>query len=208
MKVAPFNIPILPPELLTKFISVICLALFPLLVGYVFNCFTKMKWNVSHVLNIVLPALSIGLLYDVYGISMNSIKGMLFTLLLIYAGISDLTTRQVSNWVHFCIAIVGLIDKQISDIPFMVISSVIITLPQLFFAVIKQNSYGGADIKLTAACTFLLGLKGGLIALIIGLSLGISLTVIKRKFKKESLKEKFPIVPYLAVGSFISFLLI
>jgi len=208
MKVAPFNIPILPPELLTKFISVIYLALFPLLIGYVFYCYSKKKWNVSHVLNIVLPALSIGILFSVYGISLTSIKGMLFTILLIYAGISDITTRQVSNWVPFCIAIIGLIDIEISNIPFMVISSVIITLPQLFFAVKKQNSYGGADIKLMAACTFLLGLKGGLIALIIGLSLGISATVIKRKFKKESLKEKFPIVPYLAVGSFISFLLI
>ena len=208
MKVAPFNIPILPLGLLAKFISVICLALFPLLIGYVFYCYSKKKWNVSHVLNIVLPALSIGILFSVYGISLTSIKGMLFTVLLIYAGISDITTRQVSNWVPFCIAIIGLIDIEISNIPFMVISSVIITLPQLFLAVIKQNGYGGADIKLTAACTFLLGLKGGLIALIIGLSLGISATVIKRKFKKESLKEKFPIVPYLAVGSFISFLLI
>jgi len=208
MKVAPFNIPILPLGLLAKFISVICLALFPLLIGYVFYCYSKKKWNVSHVLNIVLPALSIGILFSVYGISLTSIKGMLFTILLIYAGISDITTRQVSNWVPFCIAIIGLIDIEISNIPFMVISSVIITLPQLFFAVINQNGYGGADIKLMAACTFLLGLKGGLIALIIGLSLGISVTVIKRKFKKESLKEKFPIVPYLAVGSFISFLLI
>ena len=94
-------------------------------------------------MNIVLLALSIGILFAVYGISLTSIKGMLFTILLIYAGISDIKTRKVSNWVHFCIAIVGLIDKQIGDIPFMAISAVIITLPQLFFAVKSKTATAG-----------------------------------------------------------------
>ena len=71
----------------------------------------------------------------------------------------------------------------------------------------RPGSYGGADIKIMAACTFLLGLGKGLTAVILGLLLAIVCTVIIRKINRQSMKESFALVPYLAVGSMLAFFL-
>lgn len=208
IEIMPIPVPVLPFRLSLKFASLMCIMTLTLLIGYVFYCYSKRKWQQPHILNLTIPAMVAGLLFTVYGISMTSVKGLIFIFLLLYAANSDIKTREVSNWIPFAITITGLIEKELKDIPFMVLSAVIITLPQLYWAISKESSYGGADIKLMAACAFLLGLEGGLIAIIIGLSIGLITTVVKRKLKNESLKGKFPVLPCLAFGSFLSFLLI
>lgn len=136
------------------------------------------------------------------------IKGVVFFFLLLYASYSDVKSREISSWIPVSIAITGLIGVKISDLPLMILSAAIVSVPQIIFAIRKKGGYGGGDIKLMTACAFLLGLEGGLAAIIIGLTVGLITIVIKRKLKKESLQAKFPIVPFLAFGSFITFLLI
>lgn len=136
------------------------------------------------------------------------IKGVIFFALLLYASYSDIKTREISSWIPVSIVIAGLIGITSADLPLMFLSPVAVSIPQVIFAMRKKDSYGAGDIKLMAACAFLLGLWGGVASIIIGLSVGLLTTVIKRKLKNESLKEKLPLVPCLAFGSFVTFLII
>jgi len=105
------------------------------------------------------------------------------------------------------IAITALIGTEISEIPLMIFSAVFITLPQLVVAVLNENRYGGADIKIMAACAFLLGLDCGFVAVILGLTVALSTTFIITKKQKKDFKESFPVVPYLALGSFLAYMI-
>lgn len=64
-------------------------------------------------------------------------------------------------------------------------------------AAVTKSSVGGADIKLSAACAFMLGTVQGITGLMIGLILAVIINSIKNRKKKY---EGFPLIPYLAVG--------
>ena len=70
----------------------------------------------------------------------------------------------------------------------------------LITTLITKSNVGGADIKLAAACSFLLGLSRG----IIGLLIGMILAVVCNAFKKDK-KKGFPMIPYLAVGTMAAY---
>lgn len=140
--------------------------------------------------------------------AMTVIKFLVFTALLVYASVSDIRKREVSDAVPVMIAITALIGITPAHLPGMLIAAAVITLPQFIVAILKPGSYGGADIKIMAACAFLLGLERGIAAMIIGLSAGLLITTIIRLIQKKKItKESFPVVPYLAAGSLIAFLI-
>lgn len=140
--------------------------------------------------------------------AMTVIKFLVFTALLVYASVSDIKKREVSDSVPVMIAITALIGITPGHLPGMFIAAAVVTLPQLIVAMIKPNSYGGADIKIMASSAFLLGLGRGVAAMIIGLSAGLLITTITRFIQKKKItKESFPVVPYLAAGSLIAFLI-
>ena len=64
----------------------------------------------------------------------------------------------------------------------------------LMTMVITRGKIGGADIKMVAACSFLLGLKRGIIGLFIGTVISVLFNIYKDKNKG------FPMIPYLAIG--------
>lgn len=194
-------------ELSYKFVLLSGIVLFSLLSGYIMNRYSLEKWNYESIFNLCLPVIAVSSVYLRYGFGIELVKGFVLFMLLLFASNCDIRTREITNWVPLAIAITGLIGKQLVDIPFMMASMIIIALPQLLIAMLKPDSYGGADIKLMAACSFLLGIESGFIAIILGLSIGLLITVIKRKLKNENIKEKFPIVPSLAFGSFLAFLI-
>lgn len=138
---------------------------------------------------------------------MEVIKFTVFAALLLYAAISDIRIREVSDTVPIMIGITALIGITPAVLPGMFIAMLVITVPQLAIAMLKPGSYGGADIKIMAACAFLLGMERGFLAIIIGLSTGLLITVISRLIERRKINDAFPIVPYLAAGSLIAFII-
>jgi leader peptidase (prepilin peptidase)/N-methyltransferase len=157
--------------------------------------------------NILISITAMLLLMLAFGSTILSVKGFIFSLLLLYAANSDIRTREVSDTVHLMIGITGLIGITIEQVVPMLLGFVLIPLPLFITSIIKKDSIGGADIKLMAASAFLLGLEKGLIALMIGLLLAIVCTIIIRKTKKQGIKEAIPLVPYLSIGCLIAFLI-
>jgi leader peptidase (prepilin peptidase)/N-methyltransferase len=96
-------------------------------------------------------------------------------------------------------ALTAFIGIKVSEIPGMLLSALLITLPILLISIIcNVKSIGGADVKLSAACAFLLGITKGFFGLITGLTLGIIVNLIIQTRKNKA--EGFPLIPYLAAG--------
>lgn len=176
--------------------------------GFLLERHMARKWKRrTAMLNIMLPVIACELLIVRYGIGMEAVKGFILFLLLLFAAVSDLRRREVDDYIPVMIGITALIGVSMNQLPAMLLASALITVPQLAVAMIKPGTWGGADIKLMATCSFLLGLSKGLTAMIAGLLIAVTVTVIIRKAKKQNVKESFALIPYLAAGSFIAYLL-
>ena len=122
--------------------------------------------------------------------------------LLLYASIRDMREHEVPNTVWKLIAMLGLVNISLRDLPSMLLGAALVFLPQIIPAVINtEKAMGGADIKISTACAFLLGAGRGLAAFIIGLTLFVIVVPILRKVRHEENGEPFPMIPFLAVGT-------
>lgn len=158
--------------------------------------------------HLILPVAAAVLLILRFGFEMQAVKGFVLFLLLLFAANSDICTREVNDSISVMIFISGLIGISVNNLPMMLLASVVITLPQVAVVLLKPgSSYGGGDIKIMAACSFLLGLNRGLFAMVTGLLLAISCSAVIHKAKHQCSKESIPLVPYLAVGSFTAYLI-
>jgi leader peptidase (prepilin peptidase)/N-methyltransferase len=132
------------------------------------------------------------------------VKGFFYALILMYASYNDKKEKIIPDKVHFMIMIVSCIKLNLMG---AILGFVIVPLPFFITALLKDDGIGGGDVKLMAASGFLLGLKGGFIASIIGLTLAIAINLIYYKIKNKDKKISFPLAPYLSIGCFLSYLI-
>lgn len=202
----PPNLPILDPIIALACLPYVITAIIAALFGWLLAYATQKKFGGKlNLLNIILPTLLLVLVSVRFGFGTEFVQGSILCFLLLFASNSDIHIREVPDSVSIMIAITALIGKELANIPIMLLAAVLITLPQLAIAIIKPNTYGGADIKLMAACAFLLGFEKGLIAIIVGLLIAVICTVITREMKNQSLKDPFALIPYLAAGSMLAY---
>ena len=95
------------------------------------------------------------------------------------------------------IVIAAFIGTDMAALPNMVLSALLVGGIMLMTTIITKSQMGGADIKLSAACAFLLGTVQGFAGLMLGLIAAIIVNIIKNRKKNT---EGFPLIPYLAVG--------
>lgn len=149
-----------------------------------------------------------GILLILFGPGMTTIKGLLLCGILMYASLSDLEKREVPDYVSVMILILALVNFNTSNLPSMLIGAAMVFVPQMVIAVTRpQRSIGGADIKISTAVAFLLGAQSGLFALIVGLTLAVVTMLILTKTKKVRQGEGFPLVPFLAIGTIIAYMI-
>jgi leader peptidase (prepilin peptidase)/N-methyltransferase len=205
--ILPMPIPVLPFEITLQMSIFVSFVIFAFSIGFMLEKQMKKQWNSPSPLNLILPIIAAALLFLRFGIRMECIKGLILFLLLLYASNSDSRTREVGNTIPLIIAITALIGITASNLPMMILGAICVAIPQLVVAILKPNTYGGADIKIMTACAFFLGLKRGLIAMILGLAVALFCTIIIRKIRKEDLKDTFPVIPYLAFSSFLAYMI-
>lgn len=205
-RILPLPIRPVNPEVALMILPYLAVALVGALLGWIVAAVIKKKFGGEiNPLNIILPCVIPVLISLRFGFGTELIQGSILSLLLLFAANSDGHTREVSDTVPLMIAITALIGAELSDISTMLLAVVLITLPQLAIAVIKPGTYGGADIKLMAACAFLLDFGKGLFAIITGLLLAVVCTLIYRKAKRQDTKASFALIPYLAIGCMAAF---
>lgn len=137
-----------------------------------------------------------------FGTAMQSIKGLLYLAVLIYASACDIKTRRVTDWASLCIFLIGFIDISKNELFFNSLTSVLTFCFMLLCAVLSNNRIGGADIKLITTSMFVLGFDRGVIGLAVGFLLGTVTTLILSKTKKNNKTDKvtMPLIPYLSIG--------
>ena len=193
-----------PEDVLTTMLKLICIFLFYLAIhkiskfvisktpGYDKN---SKRNPIYHCISIIL----VSSLLIAFGWSIEFIKGVIFLQILLYASVSDIQTHEVKDFVSVLIFITGFIGVALTDIPMMILSALAIGGILLICAMVSGNRLGGADVKICAACAFLLGFSKSVAGLIIGLIVSVIANLIIQKQKKTK-NQPFPLVPYLSIG--------
>ena len=136
----------------------------------------------------------------------NSIlQGVLFSFLILAASYTDIKRREISDTVCMLLVLAGLMNFS-----YINLLGIFVALPLLIAAVLKENSIGGGDIKLTASASIVLGFWKGTYGLIIGLSslvLFYLLFVLISKIKKKQVAKNLsmPLAPFLGMGFIIMY---
>ena len=193
-----------PEEVITTIEKLACIFLFYLAVHKIskvvisktpgYNKESK-KIPIYHCISIIL----VSSLLIVFGWSMELLKGVILLQILLYASVSDIQTHEVKDFISVLIFITGFIGVTLSDIPMMLFSGLAIGGVLLICAMVSGNRLGGADVKLSAACAFLLGFSKSIAGLVIGLFLAI-ICNIYFSHKNKTKGKAFPLVPYLSIG--------
>ena len=153
------------------------------------------KIPIYHCISILL----VSSLLIAFGRSMELLKGVILLQILLYASASDIQTHEVKDFVSVCLFITGFIGVTFSEVPGMLLSGLAIGGVLLLCAMASGNRLGGADVKLSAACAFLLGFQKSVAGLIIGLLVSVIANLIIQKRDKTK-NQPFPLVPYLSIG--------
>ena len=190
------------PLLLVYLLTIICVGLLSGGMAVIF----RRHYKVFTPPLIIIPVLYSLFLLLSFGPTTLLLKGIILCLVLVYAAGVDIRTHEVPDYIPIMVVLAALIATELPSLPSMCLSALLITIPQLAAAIWKPGSYGGADIKLMAALGFCLGLHKGIAALLIGLGLGAICVSIYRKIKKRPINTPFPLVPFLAIGSCITYL--
>lgn len=193
-----------PEEVITTIVKLACIFLFYLAVHKIskvvisktpgYNKESK-KIPIYHCISIIL----VSSLLIVFCWSTELLKGIILLQILLYASVSDIQTHEVKDFVSVLIFITGFIGVTLSDIPMMLFSGLTIGGVLLICAMVSGNRLGGADVKLSAACAFLLGFSKSIAGLVIGLFLAI-ICNIYFSHKNKTKGKAFPLVPYLSIG--------
>lgn len=193
-----------PEEVITTIVKLACIFLFYLAVHKIskvvisktpgYNKESK-KIPIYHCISIIL----VSSLLIVFGWSIELLKGIILLQILLYASVSDIQTHEVKDFISVLIFITGFIGVTLSDIPMLLFSGLAIGGVLLICAMVSGNRLGGADVKLSAACAFLLGFSKSIAGLVIGLFVSVIVNLIIQKQKKLK-NQPFPLVPYLSIG--------
>lgn len=143
-----------------------------------------------------------------YGVSLPAWKGLLLAAILLYASYTDIDRREVDDFIHVMVLITAFVGIDVAFLPSMFIGAVAVFVPQLIITkVFPNHMIGGADIKLSTACAFLLGAEKGMIALITGLIASLVVMPLWNKFHGHEVNAGYPLVPFLSAGVMAAYLL-
>lgn len=129
-------------------------------------------------------------------------EAALFSCLLLAASLWDVQKRIIPDSLCVLIALTGLL----TFVPGR-LAGVLLCLPLFIAALWKEGGMGGGDVKLTAACGFVLGLPAGCAGLILGLAAallwhGIVKGVCRlRQIPAQPVNASaLPLAPFLSLG--------
>ena len=137
------------------------------------------------------------------------IKGGMFAFLLILAAVWDVRKREIPDTISLLLMITGLLAID----PWNAFSGLVMTgLPYFLAAILihRDNcfSIGGGDIKLMAACGFVLGAPLGaiqsIISLVLAMIAGLCIRLSGESKKLNSIA--LPLAPFFCVGGIFSYL--
>lgn len=124
-------------------------------------------------------------------------KGGIFIVLLLAASLIDIRKRIIPDTICLAVTLTGFILFE----PVKLLG-ILAALP-LLLAALVWGGMGGGDIKLIAAAGIVLGIRGGMAAMVMGLAtllLFYAVYFIVQKLRRGDCPRAFPLAPFLSVG--------
>lgn len=148
------------------------------------------------------------LCFHVYGFNLMTLLSFLFALILIAIAFIDLDTMIIPDSLNVCIALLGVASLLVNDLGLMdrVLGVFAVSLPLWCINLFIVDSFGGGDIKLFAACGFLLGWRVLLIGAFLSILLAGTYACYLLLTRKANGKAHIAFGPYICVGMFIALL--
>lgn len=137
-----------------------------------------------------------------FGLSATTVKGIIISLVFILSSFEDIRTRECDDFLHVLILVAAFIGISKSSLLTMTSAAILVFAIIMGTVVLSNGEIGGADIKMSVVCAFLLGLRKGLLGLVFGLTFAIVINLIKNRKDKKS---GFPMIPYLATGFTVAY---
>ena len=135
------------------------------------------------------------------GLNLKTVKGVILSLILLYASVQDNSTRECDDALWVMILILSLVEFDARNIISMLLGGAAIFVPQMIVVLASRlGSIGGADIKISTAAGILLGFHRGVIGYAAGLTVAVIIMTIYGKVKKKDKSEPFPLMPFLSAG--------
>jgi prepilin signal peptidase PulO-like enzyme (type II secretory pathway) len=128
---------------------------------------------------------------------------------LVYVAWVDCRTMEIPDWCHlilFGLGCLQIVCGETMALESRGVGLIAISLPMFLANLLRQDSFGGGDIKLCGAVGFLLGaqqvIAGSLIALTLAGAYGGITLILGLKKPKDS----FPLGPFLSIGFIVTIL--
>lgn len=200
----PYPLMPLSPQIALSLLFV-CLAVPP---GWAMERYLQKRFHrPMRPFNMLAPVLSAALLAGRFGVGLHAARGLIFFFLLLFAANSDRDGRSVDDSVPIMIFVAALIGISGIDLLSMGFAALVIGLILLCVALLNPGRWGGADVKVTTACAFLLGTSRGLCAVILAVGPAVAITALKYGPVGDVRRESFRLIPFLAAAAFAAYLI-
>lgn len=137
------------------------------------------------------------------GLGLCVIQTIILSALFCYISYSDIKDRRASDHLHIMVLITAMMDIAGDQLPVRATTSLVVGVAMLLIALIPRMELGGADIKFSAACAFLMPPP----FFIFGMCLGLFLSLISNlPFIRKGAAQGYPLLPYLSLGVMFAFL--
>ena len=123
------------------------------------------------------------------------------TVLLTFASVKDIKTREIPNWISVVVALSAIINFRLENLWGIIVAVI-------FFSVaLATGKIGGGDVKLIAALSIVCGLWGSLVLLLfsqISMLIFYAGKYIFCKINGKTASRSLPFVPFISVGYLVS----
>lgn len=128
------------------------------------------------------------------------LQATLLILTLLTASFLDIKTHTLPDGIHIVLLLIGLISFH----PMSAFFGLVLTaLPFLITAMLTRG-IGGGDVKLMAACGFVLGPIGGVAATAMSM-LSLFFWIALCKLFSKRIKEPVALAPFLSIGCILAY---
>lgn len=166
----------------------------------------KRQFKVNTAVNLLAMSLVTALLFVFGGLTVWTLTGIAFALILLYASVQDISTHEADDSLWVMILLLCLTSIGRVSVVSMLIGGAAVFIPQFTIAMLsKTQAIGGADIKISTASALMLGVMGGLSGYLIGLVIAVVFQLIYNKVKHRTYKKAFALLPFLSVGLMIGY---
>ena len=173
------------------------------------RCMKRRGFRVRAAWNCTVIGGITALLFLTGGMSIWTVKGIVMALILLYASVQDLSTREADDFLWVMLLILAFVGIEAGGVRSMVLGGLVVLIPQLAIAIFTKNGgIGGADIKISTAAAVVLGFHGGVIGYMLGLVFAVVFQMIYNRIKKRSNQTPFPLLPFLSTGLMVGYFFI